>query len=59
LGTGPGTFFTSKWASILNRYCGQNGDNRTEDGLLLLHKKGKGYYIYNSLSLFRTTASRE
>ncbi|WON92668.1 MULTISPECIES: PIG-L family deacetylase [unclassified Sphingobacterium] len=47
-------FLPQKWASDFEPILrGQNGDNRTEDGLLLLHKKGKGYYIYNSLSLFR------
>ncbi|MGJ1516691.1 MULTISPECIES: PIG-L family deacetylase [Sphingobacterium] len=47
-------FLPQKWASGFEPILrGQNGDNRTEDGLLLLHKKGKGYYIYNSLSLFR------
>lgn len=31
----------------------QNFDRGDEDGLLLVGRKGKGYYIYSSLSLFR------
>ncbi|MGE8292878.1 MAG: PIG-L family deacetylase [Sphingobacterium sp.] len=31
----------------------QNSDSGNEDGLLLVNRKGKGYYIYSSLSLFR------
>ncbi|ULT23780.1 hypothetical protein KUH03_32285 [Sphingobacterium sp. E70] len=31
----------------------QNSNNGNEDGLLLVNRKGKGYYIYSSLSLFR------
>ena len=31
----------------------KNLERGNEDGLLLVNKKGKGYYIYSSLSLFR------
>jgi len=47
-------FLPQKWTADFEPILrGQNGDNGDEDGLLLLRKKGKGYYIYNSLSLFR------
>jgi hypothetical protein len=47
-------FLPQKWSADFEPILrGQNADNQHEDGLLLLLKKGRGYYIYNSLSLFR------
>lgn len=47
-------FLPQKWTADFEPILrGHNGDNRDEDGLLLLRKQGKGYYIYTSLSLFR------
>ncbi|WP_312333829.1 PIG-L family deacetylase [Sphingobacterium sp.] len=47
-------FIPQKWTADFEPILrGRNGDNGDEDGLLLLSKKGKGYYIYTSLSLFR------
>ncbi len=47
-------FLPQKWSADFEPILrGQNANNQHEDGLLLLRKTGKGYYIYNSLSLFR------
>jgi len=47
-------FLPQKWTADFEPILrGHNGDNGDEDGLLLLRKNGKGYYIYTSLSLFR------
>ncbi|HAT94215.1 MAG TPA: hypothetical protein DCS36_17940 [Sphingobacterium sp.] len=49
-----GLFLPQKWSADFEPILrGQNANNQHEDGLLLLRKTGKGYYIYNSLSLFR------
>ncbi|MNU93301.1 hypothetical protein D3C71_832400 [compost metagenome] len=42
--------WNSEFKSVLRT---QNSDSGNEDGLLLVNRKGKGYYIYSSLSLFR------
>lgn len=42
--------WTSGFMPILRT---QNSDGKNVDGLLLVNKKGRGYYIYSSLSLFR------
>ncbi|QIH32957.1 PIG-L family deacetylase [Sphingobacterium sp. DR205] len=49
-----GLFFPKDWGKEFEPIVRtQNSDKGNEDGLLLVSKKGKGYYINSSLSLFR------